>query len=564
MTTYLVTGGTGLLGRRVVERLARQDDAAVFVLVRPGSVDRLREQAASSGNASRIVPVIGDLTEDGLGLSDADLATVQGVDHVVHVAAVYDLTADEATHHRANVEGTQRVIDVCERIGAGRLHHVSSVVVAGDHQGVFGEDAFDVGQELPTPYQRTKAAAERLIRKTCVVPWRIYRSSVIVGDSTTGEMDKVDGVYFMLPTMATLAGLPGAQLLHLPRLDLGVVNIVPVDWVADAMVALMHKPKLDKRTFHLTHPRMQSMIEVLDAWSKAAGAPRFDIPTPHLPWASRIVGVLGSTLSKTDAYAALSAKAMDTIGVPAEGLELGTFTSTISNEATIRELADAGVDGPPDFVDYADVLYRYWSRHLDKLSARRRRPGGPLADRIVVITGASSGIGRVAALKVAQRGGIPLLLARRSDELAEVVAAIEADGGRARAYPVDLTDADEVNAVTERILVEHRHVDMIVNNAGRSIRRSAVSSLERFHDYDSGAWTSTTMRRCGSWPRCCPRCKAASSATSSMSVPAAHRRTRHAFRPMSLRRRRLRASHEWPPVNSLATASRSRLFICRW
>jgi thioester reductase-like protein len=179
MPKYLVTGGTGLMGRHVVERLARRDDATVFVLVRVGSAARLREQAHRTANANRIVPVIGDLTVDGLGLSDEDIASLNGVDHLIHVAAVYDLTADEETQQRANVDGTRRVVELAEQIDAGCLHHVSSVVVAGDYPGQFDEDAFDLGQNLPTPYQRTKSAAERLVRETCTVPWRIYRTALL-------------------------------------------------------------------------------------------------------------------------------------------------------------------------------------------------------------------------------------------------------------------------------------------------------------------------------------------------------------------------------------------------
>jgi NAD(P)-dependent dehydrogenase (short-subunit alcohol dehydrogenase family) len=484
MATYLVTGGTGLMGRHVVERLARQDDATVFVLVRAESAARLGEQAKRTGNAARIVALVGDLTDEGLGLSDEDLASVHGIDHIVHVAAVYDLTADEEIQQRANVDGTRRVVELAGRIEAGCLHHISSVVVAGDHEGPFGEDMFDLGQKLPTPYQRTKFDAERLVRETCTVPWRIYRPSVIVGDSATGEMNKVDGIYYMLPMLATLGGLPGGRFLRLPRLDLGMVNIVPVDWVADATVALLHRPGLNGRTFHLTHPTMQPMIDILDAWAKAAGAPRFSVPLPRLPLAGKIASAIASVATNNDTIGELSENIIEKMGIPAEGLELGTFASTLTNEATMHELGAAGVGGPPDFPDYAATLYGYWSRHMDELGARRRRPRGPLADRIVVITGASSGIGRAAALKVAERGGIPVLLARRADELAEVVAEIEAAGGRAYAYPVDLTSAEDVDSVVKDILAEHDHVDMLVNNAGRSIRRSVESSLERFHDYE--------------------------------------------------------------------------------
>ena len=484
MPKYFVTGGTGLMGRHVVERLARQDDAKVFVLVRARSAARLRDQAQRSGNGARIVPVIGDLTVEGLGLTNDDLASLHDVDHLIHVAAVYDLTADEETQQRANVDGTRRVVELAGRLDAGCLHHISSVVVAGDHHGTFDEDAFDLGQKLPTPYQRTKFAAEQLVRETCVVPWRNYRPSVIVGDSTTGEMDKIDGIYYLLPTMATLGGLPGAKFMRLPRLDLGMVNIVPVDWVADATVALLHRLGLDGHTFHLTHPTMQPMIKVLDAWAKAAGAPRFNLPLPRLPLDGRIPTGIGSAVTNIDGLTDVTAKVMDKIGIPAESLELGTFASTLTNDATMRELAEAGIGGPPDFPDYADKLYNYWSRHMDELSARRRHPGGPLAERNVVITGASSGIGRAAAIKVAERGGIPLLLARRADELAQVVTEIEAAGGRAYAYPVDLTDAEELDGVAAKILADHDHVDMLVNNAGRSIRRSFELSQSRFHDYE--------------------------------------------------------------------------------
>ena len=484
MTTYLVTGGTGLMGRHVVGRLARQVDATVFVLVRARSVARLREQAERTGNAARIVPIVGDLTAEGLGLADDDIRLVCGVDHLVHVAAVYDLTADEEIQQRANVDGTRRVVELAGRIDAGCFHHISSVVVAGDYDGPFGEDEFDVGQNLRTPYQRTKFAAERLVREACSVPWRIYRPSVIVGDSTTGEMDKLDGIYYLLPMMATLGGTPGAKFLPLPRVDLGMVNIVPVDWVADATVALLHRPGLDGLTFHLTNPAMQPMVEVLDTWAKAAGAPRFVLPQPRLPVAGKVAKAIGSVVSRADMVADVPAKVMDKIGIPAESLELGTFASTLTSDATMRELAEAGIGAPPDFLQYADTLYDYWARHMDELSARRRHPGGPLAERIVVITGASSGIGRAAAINVAERGGIPLLLARRADELAQVVKQIEAAGGRAYAYPVDLTDAAELDTVAAKILANHDHVDMLVNNAGRSIRRSFESSLDRLHDYE--------------------------------------------------------------------------------
>ena len=120
------------------------------------------------------------------------------------------------------------------------------------------------------------------------------------------------------------------------------------------------------------------------------------------------------------------------------------------------------------------------------LARRVLRPGAPspLAGRTVVVTGASSGIGEATAVAVAERGATVLLVARRADELARVRDRIEATGGRAAAYPCDLTDGGAVDSLVVRVLEEHGTVDYLVNNAGRSIRRSLSLSYDRFHDVE--------------------------------------------------------------------------------
>lgn len=121
---------------------------------------------------------------------------------------------------------------------------------------------------------------------------------------------------------------------------------------------------------------------------------------------------------------------------------------------------------------------------MSRRTLRRRGGAHPLQDRRVVVTGASSGIGRATALAVARDGGVPLLVARRADELDDARDQIVAAGGEARAYPCDLTDTAAVDELVGRLVADHPRVDVLVNNAGRSIRRPVVESFDRIHDYE--------------------------------------------------------------------------------
>ena len=482
MTTYLVTGGTGFLGRHLLERLLRRPDATVHVLVRESSAGRLGALAASLPGGERLSPLVGDLSQDGLGLTAARRKGLGPVDHVVHLAALYDMTADDEANRQTNVEGTRRVVELAAALGAGCLHHVSSVAVAGEHPGRFTEAMFAEGQHLPSPYHRTKYEAEQLVREQSAVPWRVYRPSVVVGDSRTGDIDKVDGPYYLMKALAGLGDLPGVSRLPLVGPDLGSTNLVPVDYVVDAMDALMHADGLDGRAFHLVHPRPQRLLDVYNALAEAAGAPKVVLGLPAGLFAPVALGLslagrLPGVLAARDLF-------LTRIGVPPEVVPHLTFAPTFAAEATRRELHALGVAAPPEFSTYAGVLWEHWSQHLDPLKARRRNPGGMLAGRTVAVTGASSGIGREVALAVARKGGVPLLLARRVAELEAVRDEIVAAGGQASVYSVDLTEPESINACVKQMLADHDAVDMLVNNAGRSIRRSIKLSYDRFHDFE--------------------------------------------------------------------------------
>jgi thioester reductase-like protein/short-subunit dehydrogenase involved in D-alanine esterification of teichoic acids len=468
---YVVTGGTGFIGRRVVSRLLQtRPDDEVGVLVRRQSLARFERLAAEWGNRAK--PLVGDLTEANLGLSAQALAELSSVEHVVHCAAIYDITAGEAEQREANVEGTRRVIGVARQLDA-TLHHVSSIAVAGTYRGEYSEADFDVAQDLPTPYHRTKFEAEQLVRSEPGLRHRIYRPAVVVGDSHTGEADKIDGPYYFFPMFGKLAKLPSFTPVLLP--DSGRTNIVPVDYVADAIVELMHAPDRDGETFHLTAPTNIGLRGIYRGIARAAGLPPLRGALPR--------AVATPVLRARGRAKVLRNMAATQLGIPAEVLDVVDLAPTFVCDETRAALRGSGIE-PPEFESYAPKLWRYWADHLDRDRARRDAAAGPLVGRHVIITGASSGIGRASALAVAERGATVFALARNAQALDELVAEIRARGGDAHAFTCDVTDSASVEHTVKDILGRFGHVDYLVNNAGRSIRRSVINSTDRLHDYE--------------------------------------------------------------------------------
>jgi thioester reductase-like protein/short-subunit dehydrogenase involved in D-alanine esterification of teichoic acids len=468
---YVVTGGTGFIGRRVVARLlATRADAEVWALVRRQSLSRFEQLAGEWGERPK--PLVGDLTAADLDLTDQAIAELGDVDHVVHCAAIYDITAGEPEQRAANVEGTRAVIDLARRLDA-TLHHVSSIAVAGDFRGEYTEADFDVGQRLPTPYHQTKFEAELLVRSTPGLRYRVYRPSVVVGDSRTGEMDKIDGPYYFFSVLAKLAVLPRFTPIMLP--DTGRTNIVPVDYVVDALVVLMHAEGGDGQTFHLTAPKTIGLRGIYRGVAEAAGLPPLRGSLPRSV-AAPVLKVRGRAKAVRNMAAAQ-------LGIPGEVLDVVDLKPTCIADETRKALHGSGIE-LPEFASYAPKLWRYWAENLDPDRARRGDPAGPLVGRHVIITGASSGIGRASAIAVAARGATVFALARNAEALDELVAEIRAGGGQAYAFTCDVTDSSSVEHTVKDILGRFDHVDYLVNNAGRSIRRSVVNSTDRLHDYE--------------------------------------------------------------------------------
>ncbi|MCW2758969.1 MAG: short-chain dehydrogenase [Nocardioidaceae bacterium] len=489
MATFL-TGATGFIGRHLLRELVDNRDGEIFVLVRSGSehkIDLLVRQL----DTDRITAVPGDLGQDALGVDSAWVSAHRGqIDNFFHLAAIYDMTASDEQNERLNVGGTRAALALAEALEVGVFHQVSSVAVAGEHRGVFDETMFDEGQTLPSPYHRTKYESERIVREESAVPWRVYRPAVVVGHSQTGEMDKIDGPYYFFPVFKRMRDILPAWL-PLIGIDLGDTNIVPVDYVAKAIDHLGHLPDHDGETFHLVNPEPQNTVEMVNTFAAAARAPRFAVPldravtsvvTNLLPDALQPAAIVNAVVRSAPAQLAL-AQTLGRLGIPPEVLGHVSFASVFASRRTEKALAGSGI-AVPVLDSYANVLWGYWEDFLDDTIKGDRSAVAALKGRTVVITGASSGIGLVTAVRVAKAGGVPILVARGLEKLEATKDFIESQGGTAHAYGCDLSDLEAIDRLTKQINEDFDHVDFVVNNAGRSIRRSLKLSEDRFHDFE--------------------------------------------------------------------------------
>ena len=485
---YFVTGATGFIGRRLIERLLDKRQGTVYVLVRDGSMERLEDLierwsvVAGPSAAKRVQPVIGDLRRPLLGVEQEQVAELRGkIVHFFHLAAVYDMTAPAELNTAVNVGGTTHAVELARTLEAQHLHHVSSIAVAGEYRGTFEESMFDEGQKLPSPYHRTKFESERIVREQPYVPWRAYRPAIVVGDSQTGEMDKIDGPYYFFKAIQRMRRLL-PEWLPLVGVDVGNTNVVPVDWVVAALDHIAHEPDMDGRAFHLTDPRPQRVDDLFNEFAAAAHAPRFTVSVDK-----RVTGVVPkwplSLALRVPPLRQVRRLALHELGIPEQVLAHVELVPTFDTSETERALKGSALEQPPPLHEYAPRLWDYWEREMDDL-AKGRTLKEQLGGKHILITGASSGIGRAAGVKLAAAGAVPLLVARNVEKLEEVRAEIVAAGGTAYVYAADLSDMDSIERLVERVLADHRNVDGLVNNAGRSIRRSIALSYDRFHDFE--------------------------------------------------------------------------------
>jgi len=480
---YFITGATGFIGKRLVGKLLERDDARIFFLVRQHDPERLQALYDYWGcDDSQVTPVVGDLTQDLLGVSAADRRKLgKKTTHFFHAAAVYDLSADAESQLKVNVEGTRQAVRFAEAIGAKHFHLFSSIAAAGMYEGVFREDMFEQAEGLDHPYFKTKHDSEGIVRAECKIPWRVYRPAIVVGDSRTGEMDKIDGPYYFFKLIQKLRRLLPAWMPAI-GIEGGRINLVPVDFVVDAVDHIAHLKGEDGRCFHLVDPRPRRVGDVLNIFARAGHAPQMSVRIN-----AALLGFIPKYMRKgllaLTPVRRVRNVLMKELGLPDDILSFVNYPTRFDSRETERALKGTRIAVPP-LEDYAWRLWDYWERHLDPDLFIDRSLSGRVKGQVVVVTGASSGIGKAVALRLAEAGAIVVTMARRKEVLEAAAAELVAQGLKLHTYEADLADLEQVDAVAQQILQDHGPVAILINNAGRSIRRAIENSYERFHDFE--------------------------------------------------------------------------------
>ncbi len=350
--TVLMTGFPGFLGGALLPRLlAGTDDTAVCV-VQPKyaalAERRLAQLATEEPSlAGRVELVPGDITQPRVGLADPERLGAD-VTEIWHLAAAYDLAVPRDIGLRVNVEGTRNVLDVagrCPRLD--RFHHFSTCYVSGRYAGPFGEDDLEVGAPFNNAYEETKHLAETEVRSRMAtgLPATIYRPSIVLGDSRTGETQKFDGLYFVIQL-----------LLRQPRVAVLPVfgdptafraNIVPSDFVVDAVAHLSRLPQSRGRTYHLADPRPLTVDEWYVALGEVTGRRVVRVPLPERMTRAAVGRVPGASRL---------------LGLPSELLDYFVHPTHYLTTHTEADLAGTGIACPP-FLSYADRIVDFMRNH---------------------------------------------------------------------------------------------------------------------------------------------------------------------------------------------------------
>jgi thioester reductase-like protein len=344
VATLFFTGYPGFLGSELLPRLLRRNPGTTALcLVQPKFAALARERARPLGDRVRFVE--GDIT--------APIEAPPGdVTEIYHLAAIYDLSVKRGLGVRVNIIGTQNVLDFAERCRAlRRFDYVSTCYVSGRHPGVYRETDLDVGQTFNNYYEETKYLAEVEVRKRTGLPATVYRPAVVVGDSTTGATQKFDGPYYVMQWLLRQPRLAVLPVVGRPKRY--TFNVVPRDFIVDAIEALSDRGQTIGGTFQLADPQPMTVDETIDCIAGAARRTVIRIPLTH--------GVAKFAIEHVPGVYRL-------MRIPSPAVDYFVHPTTYDTTNAQAALATAGIR-LPRFREYAPRLVEFVRAHPEIGSA---------------------------------------------------------------------------------------------------------------------------------------------------------------------------------------------------
>ena len=343
-----VTGGTGFIGKRLVRRLLERDSEPVYVLVykpTPELIAALKEFWGAG--AERVTLIEGDISKPDLGVSAKDARKLKGkIDHFFHLAAVYDLNRRAGAGGRPPTSPASPTRSPSPR----RSRRAASITSARSRRPASTTACSArtcsrrrAGSSIRITPRSTRARAWCGRRRRS--PWRIYRPGIVVGNSRTGEIDKIDGPYYFfkliqklrdaVPSWVPMIGIEG-----------GRINVVPVDFVVAAMDHLAHLDGLDGRTFHLTDPNPLRVGDMLNALARAAHAPAFTVRVN-----AGLFGLAPPALTRglmaLTPFRRMRKMMMKELGLPDDVFMFVNYPTRFDSRETQKLLRPAGITVPP-------------------------------------------------------------------------------------------------------------------------------------------------------------------------------------------------------------------------
>jgi thioester reductase-like protein len=355
MAILFFTGFPGFLGSALLPRvLARTPDAEAVCLVQPRFAALARERAAQIAEAQpdtagRVRVVEGDITRPGLGLTALLRHELHArAAEVYHLAAVYDLSVARELAMQVNVDGTRHVLELARGCaGLTRVHYVSTCYVSGRHPGLFRETDLERGQSFNNFYEETKYLAEAEVHQArrAGMPVIIYRPSVVVGDSRTGQTQKYDGPYYVIQWLLRQPQVALMPVVGDPRQT--VFNVVPRDFVVEAMAYLSGRAETLGHTYALADPDPPTVDAMLRELARATARRMIRIPVSLKVAKGAIENVPG-----VDRL----------LRIPAASVDYFVHPTRYGTDDAQAALAGSGIHVPP-FASYADRLVDFVRAH---------------------------------------------------------------------------------------------------------------------------------------------------------------------------------------------------------